>query len=102
MSLFHGESRTQMRRRYLEAWRKFSAREPLEAQVAALITDHPEYDWPVPSLSRPLSLQPSPGSGAEFPRYDPGVRVRKGVSSLVCPAISGLQRPAAVAGRETS
>ncbi|MGH8322909.1 MAG: DUF1841 family protein, partial [Steroidobacteraceae bacterium] len=35
-----------MRRMYLEAWRKFSARaplEPLEAQLAAVITEHPEY-----------------------------------------------------------
>jgi hypothetical protein len=41
-----GQSREQMRRRYLEAWRKFSAKtplEPLEAQIAAVIAEHPEY-----------------------------------------------------------
>jgi hypothetical protein len=35
-----------MRRMYLEAWRKFSAKqplEPLEAQLAAVIAEHPEY-----------------------------------------------------------
>ncbi|MBS0378382.1 MAG: DUF1841 family protein [Proteobacteria bacterium] len=35
-----------MRRRYQEAWRRFQARaplEPLEAQLAAVIAEHPEY-----------------------------------------------------------
>jgi hypothetical protein len=44
--MFAGESREQMRRRYLTAWQKFSARaplEPLEAQIAAIIAEHPEY-----------------------------------------------------------
>src|SRR5215469_16130448 len=44
--MFAGESREQLRRRYLTAWRKFSAREPLEpleAQIAAVIAEHPEY-----------------------------------------------------------
>jgi hypothetical protein len=44
--MFAGTSREQMRRTYVEAWRKFSARaplEPLEAQIAAVIAEHPEY-----------------------------------------------------------
>jgi hypothetical protein len=46
MAVFGGQSRDQLRRMYLEAWRKFSQRaplEPLEAQVAAVIAEHPEY-----------------------------------------------------------
>jgi hypothetical protein len=46
MAVFAAEGREQLRRRYLEAWRKFSARqplEPLEAQLAAVIAEHPEY-----------------------------------------------------------
>ena len=46
MPVFAGQNREQLRRMYLEAWRKFSARaplEPLEAQVAAVIAEHPEY-----------------------------------------------------------
>lgn len=44
--MFAGNSREQMRRMYLTAWQKFSARqplEPLEAQIAAVIAEHPEY-----------------------------------------------------------
>jgi len=46
MPLFAGQSRDDLRRMYLEAWRKFSAKqplEPLEAQLAAVIAEHPEY-----------------------------------------------------------
>jgi hypothetical protein len=46
MPVFSGHSREQLRRMYLEAWRKFSARaalEPLEAQIAAVIAEHREY-----------------------------------------------------------
>ncbi len=44
--MFAGQSRDQMRRMYLQAWRKFSDKlplEPLEAQIAAVIAEHPEY-----------------------------------------------------------
>ena len=44
MPFFAGQNRDQMRRMYLEAWHKFSAREPLqplEAQLAAVIAEHP-------------------------------------------------------------
>ena len=43
---FADRSRAQLRRVYVEAWRKFSAREPLEpyeAQVAAVVAEHREY-----------------------------------------------------------
>jgi hypothetical protein len=46
MAFFSGESRVQMRRRYLDAWRKFCAHEALgslEGQLAAVIAEHPEY-----------------------------------------------------------
>jgi hypothetical protein len=46
VAVFAGQSREQMRRLYLQAWRKFSDQqplEPLEAQIAAVIDEHPEY-----------------------------------------------------------
>jgi hypothetical protein len=49
MPVFAGQNREQMRRMYLESWRKYQAKlplEPLEAQLAAVIAEHPEYvDW---------------------------------------------------------
>ncbi len=46
MPLFAAQNREQLRQFYIEAWRKFGAGtplEPLEAQVVAVIADHPEY-----------------------------------------------------------
>jgi hypothetical protein len=46
MTLFADQTRDELRRFYLEVWRKHQERaplEPLEAQIAAVITDHPEY-----------------------------------------------------------
>ncbi|MBS0365620.1 MAG: DUF1841 family protein [Proteobacteria bacterium] len=57
MSFFQDQSRQQLRSRYLEAWRKYRARaplEPLEAQLAAVIAEHPEY---VPWLESATALE---------------------------------------------
>ena len=46
MPFFGNSSRDDMRRMYLEAWRKYKANlpmEPLEVQIADVITEHPEY-----------------------------------------------------------
>jgi hypothetical protein len=46
MPFFHQQSRAELRRVYVEAWRKFrngEPLEPLEAQIATLIAEHPEY-----------------------------------------------------------
>jgi hypothetical protein len=70
VSIFAGESRAQMRRRYLEAWRKFCAHEalgPLEAQLAAVIAEHPQYvDW-LESGEEALNAEFTPEGGRQNP-----------------------------------
>lgn len=44
--MFESSTRADLRRRYLETWRKVTARlplEPLEAEIAAVIEAHPQY-----------------------------------------------------------
>ena len=44
--MLFGNDRDQLRRTYVEAWRKYREHvplEPLEAQIADVIRDHPEY-----------------------------------------------------------
>jgi len=44
--MIFGQDRNELRRMYIEAWRKACAHEPLsalEAQIAGVISDHPEY-----------------------------------------------------------
>jgi hypothetical protein len=46
VAVFAGQNRDQLRRMYLDTWKKYTNRaplEPLEAQVAAVIAEHPEY-----------------------------------------------------------
>ena len=78
MSLFAGEGREQLRRRYLEAWRKFSAREllePLEAQLAAVIAEHPEYIGWLESGDAALLADFSPAAGRENPFLHMGLHL---------------------------
>lgn len=78
MSLFSGESREQMRRRYLEAWRKFSAREPLaplEGQLAAVIAEHPEYISWLESGEEALGAEFTPEGGRANPFLHMGLHL---------------------------
>ena len=46
MPFFHDQDRSSLRRMYVDAWRKHREQrvlEPLEAQIVALIGEHPEY-----------------------------------------------------------
>lgn len=57
MPFFHDQSRDQLRRVYVEAWRKHRAGlpiEPLEAQIADVIALHPEYQA---GLERPETVE---------------------------------------------
>ena len=67
-----------MRRRYLDAWRKFSARqalEPLEAQIAAVIAEHPEYIGWLESGDAALLAQFTPEGGRENPFLHMGLHL---------------------------
>jgi hypothetical protein len=78
MSLFAGQSRDELRRRYLDAWRKFSAHEPLEpleAQLAAVIAEHPEYVGWLESGDAALLADFTPEGGRENPFLHMGLHL---------------------------
>jgi hypothetical protein len=78
MSLFAGHGREELRRQYLEAWRKFSARlplSPLERQIAAVIADHPEYVAWLESGTDTLSAEFTPEGGRENPFLHMGLHL---------------------------
>jgi hypothetical protein len=78
MSLFAGQSRDELRRRYLDAWRKFSAHEPLEpleAQLAAVIAEHPEYVRWLESGDAALLADFTPEGGRENPFLHMGLHL---------------------------
>ena len=54
--MIFGQDRQELRRMYVDAWRKSEAGEimsPLEAQIAQVVSDHPEYQQ---MLAEPASL----------------------------------------------
>jgi hypothetical protein len=78
MPFFSGQNRDQMRRMYLDAWRKFSAREPLqplEAQLAAVISEHPEYLPWLESGEQALQAEFPPEAGRENPFLHMGLHL---------------------------
>jgi hypothetical protein len=97
MAVFAGEGREQMRHRYLEAWRKFSAREPLEpleAQLAAVIAEHPEYIGWLESGDNALTAEFTPEAGRENPFLHMGLHlaIREQVSTDRPAGISAIHR----------
>jgi hypothetical protein len=78
MPVFSGQNREQMRRMYLDAWRKFTARaplEPLEAQLAAVIAEHPEYVTWLESGEKALSAEFTPEGGRQNPFLHMGLHL---------------------------
>jgi len=76
--MFAGLSREQIRRLYLDAWRKFSARtplEPLEAQIAAVIAEHPEYLPVIESGEAAVTSDFTPEAGAPNPFLHMGLHL---------------------------
>ena len=78
MAFFAGQSREQMRRMYLEAWRKFSAQQPLEpheAQLAAVIAEHPEYLEVIEAGAAAIAAEFTPESGRQNPFLHMGLHL---------------------------
>ena len=78
MAVFAGQNRDQLRRLYLQAWRKFSEHaplEPLEAQVAAVIAEHPEYISWLESAEEALAAEFTPEGGQQNPFLHMGLHL---------------------------
>ena len=92
--MFATASRGELRRRYLETWRKLSARlplEPLESQIAAVIEAHPEYFALLEGGEAALAADFRPESGRENPFLHMGMH-------LAIREQIGTDRPLGIAG----
>lgn len=86
MPFFHQQSRVELRRVYVEAWRKFrndEPLEPLEAQIAALVAQHPEYHALLEASAAATDAEYLPEAGALNPFLHLGLHlaVREQVST---------------------
>lgn len=78
MAIFAGQNRDQLRRMYLDTWRKFTNQaplEPLEAQVAAVIAEHPQYVQWLQSGDEALAAEFTPESGRQNPFLHMGLHL---------------------------
>jgi hypothetical protein len=67
-----------MRRMYLESWRKFSNKqplEPLEGQLAAVIAEHPEYLAWIEAGEAAVAAEFTPESGRQNPFLHMGLHL---------------------------
>ena len=83
--IFAGQSRDQLRETYRAAWRRFKQQHtlsPLDKQVVAVISEHPEYHVIVESLAADLANY-SPRSGQLNPWLHMGLHlaIREQVST---------------------
>ena len=83
--IFDGMSRDQLRELYRDAWRKFRAQQPispLEKQIVAVISEHPEYRVIIESAAADLANY-SPRSGQLNPWLHMGLHlaIREQVST---------------------
>jgi hypothetical protein len=86
MPVFHAQSRHDLRSAYVAAWRKAQAGEtltPLEAQIAKVVDEHPEYHAVLEGPPELLDAQFLPESGVENPFLHLGLHlaVREQVST---------------------
>ncbi len=93
--MFENASRAELRRTYLEAWRKLSARlplEPLEAQIADVIVAHPEYIPLLDTGDAALAADFRPESGRQNPFLHMGMHlaIREQVGTDRPPGVAGI------------
>jgi len=78
MAVFAGQNRDQLRRMYRDTWKKYTNRqplEPLEAQVAAVIAEHPEYVPWLESGDDALGAEFTPETGQQNPFLHMGLHL---------------------------
>ncbi len=78
MPFFDTQSRDELRQAYVDAWRKYRERvpmEPLEAQIADVIALHPEYQAQLEDLDTALARDYSPEGGQSNPFLHMGLHL---------------------------
>jgi hypothetical protein len=94
---FHDQDRSGLRRHYVEAWRRYRARvplEPLEHQLVALVEEHPEYHGLLEHDPDALGRDWTPESGEANPFLHLGLHlaVREQVATDRPPGIAAVHR----------
>ncbi|NOX68767.1 MAG: DUF1841 family protein [Gammaproteobacteria bacterium] len=93
--MIFGENRSELRQMYADAWRKFCADElltPLEAQIAAVVEEHPEYQALVSGGAIEASFTADGGQTNPFLHMGLHLALREQVSTDRPPGIAATHR----------
>jgi hypothetical protein len=91
--MIFGQDRQELRQMYADAWRKAQDAEvlsPLEAQIAQVIEDHPEYQAALGDEAREASFTPEAGKTNPFLHMGLHLAVRDQVATDRPPGISNI------------
>lgn len=91
--MIFGQDRQELRQMYADAWRKAQGTEvlsPLEAQIAQVIEDHPEYQSALGDEAREVSFTPVAGKTNPFLHMGLHLAVRDQVATDRPPGISNI------------
>ena len=82
--MIFGQDRNELRQMYIDAWAKSTAGEvlsPLEAQIVAVIEDHPEYQSMLTAESLDKSFTPESGQTNPFLHMGLHLAIREQVAT---------------------
>ena len=91
--MIFGQDRTELRRMYADAWRKHRAQQPLsplEAQIAAVIEWHPEYEGDVTCDNLDKDYSPEGGRTNPFLHMGLHLGIREQVATNRPPGIAAV------------
>ena len=82
--MIFGQDRNELRRMYVDAWRKAEAGEklsPLESQIAQVVRDHPEYQALMTEAALESSFTPEGGQANPFLHMGLHLAIREQVAT---------------------
>ena len=91
--MLFGQDRNELRQMYFDAWRKSTTGamlSPLEAQIARVIEDHPEYQPMMTGESLEASFTPEGGQTNPFLHMGLHLAIREQVATDRPPGISAI------------
>ena len=91
--MIFGQDRQELRQMYIDAWRKSQAGDilsPLEAQIAQVVGDHPEYQAMLTSELLDESFTPEGGETNPFLHMGLHLAIREQVATDRPPGIAGI------------
>jgi len=91
--MLYGQDRDQLRQIYLNAWRKYRQRqplEPMEQMIAEVIAEHPEYHRLLQPKMLHKDYDPAQGDSNPFLHMGLHLAVREQISADRPPGISAL------------